>query len=78
MFDDPELIERGWVTSYEQGLVGRLHQAGLLFDFSETPGRIAGPPLVVGDSTREILREAGYDDEGIDALLTDGVVAEAG
>ena len=50
----------------------------MLFDFSETPGRIAGPPLVVGDSTRDILREAGYDDEGIDALLTDGVVAEAG
>jgi crotonobetainyl-CoA:carnitine CoA-transferase CaiB-like acyl-CoA transferase len=78
VFDDSELIERGWVTSYEQGLVGRLHQAGLLFDFSETPGRIAGPPLVVGDSTREILREAGYDDDGIDTLAADGVVLEAG
>jgi crotonobetainyl-CoA:carnitine CoA-transferase CaiB-like acyl-CoA transferase len=48
----------------------------LLFDFSETPGRIAGPPLVVGDSTREILREAGYDDATIDELVTEGVVHE--
>jgi crotonobetainyl-CoA:carnitine CoA-transferase CaiB-like acyl-CoA transferase len=77
VFDDPELIERGWVTTYEQGLVGRLDQAGLLVDFSETPGRIAGPPLVVGDSTREILREIGLDDGGIDALVADGVVLEA-
>ena len=76
VFDDPELIERGWVTSYEQGLVGRLDQAGLLFDFSDTPGRIAGPPLVVGDSTREILRELGFDDRRIDALAADGVVLE--
>ena len=77
MFDDPELIERGWVTSYEQGLVGELHQAGLLFDLSETPGRVAGPPLVVGDSTRDILRGAGYADAGIDTLLAEGVVLEA-
>jgi crotonobetainyl-CoA:carnitine CoA-transferase CaiB-like acyl-CoA transferase len=77
VFDDPELIERGWVTSYEQRLVGRLDQAGLLVDFSETPGRIAGPPLVVGDGTREILREIGYDDGHIDALVADGVVHEA-
>ncbi|MEX1007162.1 MAG: CoA transferase [Acidimicrobiia bacterium] len=76
VFDDPELIERGWVTSYEQGLVGRLDQAGLLFDFSETPGRIAGPPLVVGDSSREILREIGYDELDIDALVTEGVVLD--
>ena len=77
VFDDPELIERGWVTGYEQGLVGHLDQAGLLVDFSETPGRIAGPPLVVGDSTRDILREAGLPDERIDELVADGVVLEA-
>jgi crotonobetainyl-CoA:carnitine CoA-transferase CaiB-like acyl-CoA transferase len=77
VFDDPELIERGWVTSYEQGLVGELHQAGLLFDFSETPGRIAGPPLVVGDSTREILLDIGYESLTIDALVAEGVVLDA-
>ena len=77
MFDDPELIERGWVTSYEQGLVGHLDQAGLLVDFSETPGRIAGPPLVVGDSTRDILRETGLSDDRIDELVSEGVVLES-
>jgi crotonobetainyl-CoA:carnitine CoA-transferase CaiB-like acyl-CoA transferase len=77
VFDDPELIERTWVTSYHQGLVGKLDQVGLLVDFSETPGRIAGPPLVVGDGTRAILREIGYDDARIDALVAERVVLDA-
>jgi crotonobetainyl-CoA:carnitine CoA-transferase CaiB-like acyl-CoA transferase len=74
VFDDPELVERRWVTSYEQGLVGRLHQVGLGIDFSETPGRIAGPPLVVGDATREVLVDLGYSAAEIDALASAGTV----
>ncbi|MCJ7671886.1 MAG: CoA transferase, partial [Acidimicrobiia bacterium] len=77
VFDDPELIERGWVVRYEQGIVGRLDQAGCLVDLSDTPGRIAGPPLVVGDSSREVLREVGYGDDAIDALVAAGVVIES-
>jgi crotonobetainyl-CoA:carnitine CoA-transferase CaiB-like acyl-CoA transferase len=77
VFDDPELIERGWVASYEQGIVGRLHQAGRLVDLSDTPTRVAGPPLVVGDASRTVLREAGYPDDEIDALVAAGVVVEA-
>jgi crotonobetainyl-CoA:carnitine CoA-transferase CaiB-like acyl-CoA transferase len=77
VFDDPELVERGWVTQYEQGLVGRLDQAGMLVDLSDTPGRVAGPPLVVGDSSRAILSGAGYTDGEIDALIADGIVLDA-
>ncbi len=77
VFDDPELIERGWVARYEQGVVGRLDQAGRLVDLSDTPSRVAGPPLVVGDSSRAVLREAGLDDEEIDELVRDGIVIEA-
>ena len=77
MFDDPELIERGWVVHYEQGKVGRLDQAGCLVDLSDTPGRVAGPPLVVGDSSREVLHEVGYGDDAIDDLVTAGVVVES-
>lgn len=77
VFDDPELRDRGWVTSYHQRAVGRLDQFGLLIDFDETPGRIAGPPLTVGDGTRAILRELGRTDTEIDALVAAGVVLEA-
>ena len=60
LFDDPEMIEKGWVTSYEHPVVGRMDAMGLLFDFSETPGRIMGPPFVPGQHSRQILHELGY------------------
>ena len=43
-------------------------QFGLLFDLSETPGVVQGPPLVPGQDTRAILAELGYDDDRIDKL----------
>jgi len=77
VFDDAEMREREWVTTYEQGLVGRLDQTGLGFDFSETPARIQGPPLVVGDASREVLTDLGYTDAEVDALVAAEVVLEA-
>jgi crotonobetainyl-CoA:carnitine CoA-transferase CaiB-like acyl-CoA transferase len=77
LFDDPEMIERGWVTSYRHPHVGRMDVAGLLFDLSDTPGRVAGPPLVPGQDTRAILAELGVDDAEVATLLADGVVDEA-
>jgi crotonobetainyl-CoA:carnitine CoA-transferase CaiB-like acyl-CoA transferase len=68
LFDDPEMIEKGWVTKYRHPIVGDMDVLGLLFDFSETPGVVQGPPLVPGQDTRAILHELGYDDARIDAL----------
>jgi crotonobetainyl-CoA:carnitine CoA-transferase CaiB-like acyl-CoA transferase len=75
VFDDPELIAKGWVTSYEQPLVGRMDVAGLLFDLEATPGRVQGPPIAVGQDTRTVLRDIGYDDGGIDKLIAAGAVS---
>ncbi len=74
MFDDPEMIDRGWVSSRENPLVGRIDMRGVLFDFSETPGRVAGGPIVVGQHSREILRELDFDEAAIDELVARGVV----
>ncbi|HEX7097289.1 MAG TPA: CoA transferase [Acidimicrobiales bacterium] len=76
LFDDPEMIEKGWVTTYHHPVVGRIDAMGLLFDFSETPGRIMGPPFVPGQHTREILRELGHDDATIDELAVEKVVLD--
>lgn len=78
LFDDPDLLERSWVTRYDQPLVGALSQLGLLFDFSDTPARIAGPPLVVGDSSRFVLSQLGYGDGEIDQLIADRIVYDSG
>ena len=77
LFDDPEMIERGWVASHEHPVVGRMDTFGQLFDLDETPGTVPGPAFLPGQHTREILRELGRDDAAIDALVADGVVEEA-
>jgi crotonobetainyl-CoA:carnitine CoA-transferase CaiB-like acyl-CoA transferase len=61
--------EHGWIR--EMGFVVRL---------SETPGENKGPSTRLGQHTREILSEIGYDTETIDAMVAAGtvkVVAEA-
>jgi crotonobetainyl-CoA:carnitine CoA-transferase CaiB-like acyl-CoA transferase len=75
LHDDPEFKKRGWVAAYEHPFVGKLNQIGLLFDFSETPGRVQGPPLIVGQHSRAILAELGYTAEQIEELCKDCVLA---
>ncbi|MDQ1430133.1 MAG: hypothetical protein QOF40_735 [Actinomycetota bacterium] len=76
LFDDPEMIEKGWVTKYRHPIVGDMEVMGLLFDLSETPGVVQGPPLVPGQDTRAILEELGYDDGRIDKLAAAGTILD--
>jgi crotonobetainyl-CoA:carnitine CoA-transferase CaiB-like acyl-CoA transferase len=66
--DDPEMVARGLTATYRHGLVGQVSQMGLMFDLSETPGKVQGPPLIVGERTREVLKELGYSAARIEAL----------
>jgi len=68
------MIRRRWVVSYPQYYVGKLDQIGLAFDFSETPGRIQGPPLVVGEQTAAIMAELGYSPGDVEALHKERVL----
>jgi formyl-CoA transferase len=49
---------------------------GLPIKFSRTPGQIGRHPPRYGEHTRELLTEAGLDDERIDELIERGVVLE--
>jgi crotonobetainyl-CoA:carnitine CoA-transferase CaiB-like acyl-CoA transferase len=77
LFDDQEMIDKGWVTSYEQPLVGRMDVGGLMFDLDDTPGVVQGPAIVPGQHTREILQRLGYDDDRVEKLIAVGAVTEA-
>jgi hypothetical protein len=56
--------------------VKQIGQVGLAFEFSDTPARIQGPPLVVGRDTRELLAELGYQPAEIDDLFECGAVGD--
>jgi crotonobetainyl-CoA:carnitine CoA-transferase CaiB-like acyl-CoA transferase len=73
---DSDNVDLGLVAHYEHPLLGDMRQFGQLIDFSDTPGRIGGPPPLVGQDTRAILHELGHDDAAIDALIAAGVCYE--
>ena len=77
LFDDPQFRDAGLVATVQQAQVGRFDQFGHMWTFSETPTRIAGPPLIVGHDTVDIMSEIGFAQGDIDSLLADGVVLQS-
>jgi crotonobetainyl-CoA:carnitine CoA-transferase CaiB-like acyl-CoA transferase len=76
VFDDPEMRERGLLVEQHHPKLGRFEHFGTTISFSDTPGRIWGPPPVVGQHTREIMRQYDFDDDEIEKLLAGGAVFE--
>ena len=62
------------VVDYEHPIMGRDAPVRHLINFSETPGRIYGPPPIVGQHTAELLEELGYTGAQMDELKAGGVV----
>ena len=60
----------------EHPTIGRLRQIGLSINFEKTPGAIQSTAPLLGQHTEEILREAGYDDDGIEDLRRKGAIPE--
>jgi crotonobetainyl-CoA:carnitine CoA-transferase CaiB-like acyl-CoA transferase len=76
LFDDPDLVARGWTVSYP-------HPARRAPSAGPPPRGAVGDPRPhrsaatdVGQHTRELLAEHGYQSEEIDELLDAGVVAQ--
>jgi crotonobetainyl-CoA:carnitine CoA-transferase CaiB-like acyl-CoA transferase len=72
-YDDPDWVRAGLVADYQHAQYGRFRQFGKLIHLSETPGRIAGPPPLLGEHSVQVLTELGYAPDEIDALRAAGV-----
>jgi crotonobetainyl-CoA:carnitine CoA-transferase CaiB-like acyl-CoA transferase len=76
LFDDAEMREGGFVAEVDHPMAGKLGQVGLAFEFSDTPVRVQGPPMLVGEHTREILAEFGHSEAEVEALFESGAVED--
>jgi crotonobetainyl-CoA:carnitine CoA-transferase CaiB-like acyl-CoA transferase len=75
LFDDPEMIERNWVVHRKGNPnTGPIDMFGLPIDFSDTPSKAGGAPPVLWQHTREVMREIGYSDADIDALVASAAI----
>jgi crotonobetainyl-CoA:carnitine CoA-transferase CaiB-like acyl-CoA transferase len=70
---DPHVLSRDMVVELEHPLIGPMKTIGTGAKFSELEYEVRGPAPWLGQHTRDVLREAGLDDEHISALYADGI-----
>jgi len=75
---DPQVAHLGLIQSYKHPKAGDVKVVGPAIDMSETPPAISRPAPSVGEHTREILQERGWDTAEIDRLISTGVAGEDG
>ncbi|MDO8300244.1 CaiB/BaiF CoA-transferase family protein [Lacisediminimonas sp.] len=73
----PQTLARHMVVDLVHPQAGPTRALGCPIHFSETPTAVLRHAPMLGEHTRELLSEYGYDKGEIDALVTAGVVAEA-
>jgi crotonobetainyl-CoA:carnitine CoA-transferase CaiB-like acyl-CoA transferase len=74
--DDPQVRHMGMITSYEHPVGGTVKVVAPAVKMSQTPATIDRPAPLVGQHSREILADFGYDDTEIAALQDKGVIAD--
>jgi crotonobetainyl-CoA:carnitine CoA-transferase CaiB-like acyl-CoA transferase len=74
VWDDPQLEARGTFLEHEESWLGPIRTVGSPLHLSASPVEVRHAPPAAGEHNEEILRDLGYDDERITALIVDGVL----
>ncbi len=73
----PQTLARGMVVELDHPQAGATRAVGCPIHFSASPDRSSTPAPLLGQHTREVLREFDLPEAEIDALLAEGVIAES-
>ncbi len=74
MHQDPQALSREMIVDLDHPTAGPVKTLGHPVKFSETPGSIRSAAPVLGQHSREILAEAGFDDARITQMIDAGAV----
>jgi crotonobetainyl-CoA:carnitine CoA-transferase CaiB-like acyl-CoA transferase len=72
MLADPHVLAREMIVETDHPVAGPTRALGVPVKLSRTPGSVRRPAPLLGQHTREVLREAGFRDAEIDALVESG------
>jgi crotonobetainyl-CoA:carnitine CoA-transferase CaiB-like acyl-CoA transferase len=75
LVEDAQIRHNGTFVEYDHPTEGRVKTPGFPIRFSKTPSTVDRGAPVVGQHTREILQDAGYDEARIAALEAAGAIA---
>jgi crotonobetainyl-CoA:carnitine CoA-transferase CaiB-like acyl-CoA transferase len=75
MLEDPQLLASGFFEHYDHPTEGRLMGTNFPVRFSEMSESAPALAPGLGEHTRAVLQGLDFDDDAIEALLADGVVA---
>jgi len=70
----PQTLARGMVVDLVHPEAGATRALGSPLHFSATPTRVDRPAPLLGEHTREVLRECGYTDADIDTFAAERAV----
>jgi crotonobetainyl-CoA:carnitine CoA-transferase CaiB-like acyl-CoA transferase len=74
VYSDPHVRAREMVVDVEDPRLGLLHHIGIPVKLSATPGSIRRRAPALGEHSREVLLESGFDQAEVAALAASGVV----
>lgn len=75
---DPQIRHNEMIVATEHATLGRLDVTGVPIKLRSTPGSVRRAPPVLGQHTRELLAELGYDEARITRLIDEGSAGEPG
>src|SRR2546423_9394179 len=66
-----QVIARDIIAEFDQPMVGRVRQPKPAAQFKINQAVIGGPAPRIGEHTREVLRDLGYDDRAIERMVAE-------
>ena len=75
MHEHPQSRARDMVVEVFHNVAGPVETLGLPVKFGRTPGGVRSAAPTLGEHTRAVLTEAGFDDAAIDRLATEGAIS---